>query len=147
GYSNLARRGPGTTSLSEYSAALAHLDEQRRTLENELSERNAALKIQLRPISVEQVQAAIPKEAALVELFRYEPFNAKAHKPGEGWGKTRYVAYVLRHRGEIQWADLGEAAPIEAAVDAFLPTLRRSSADPKPAARALDALVMQPIRR
>jgi MYXO-CTERM domain-containing protein len=45
------------------------------------------------------------------------------------------------------WADLGEAAPVEAAVEALLEKLRRAATDPKPAARALDALVMEPVRR
>lgn len=84
--------------------------------------------------------------AALVELFRYKPFNPKAAKHADRWGKARYVAYVLPHTGDIAWADLGKAGPIEAVVDALLPTLRRAAADPEAPARALDALVMQPVR-
>jgi len=147
-YSALVWRGPGQTPIPEYRAALERLDQQRRALENELTLGNTAIKAEVRPITIEQVQAAIPAGAALVELFRYEPFNPKArNNTDEKWGKARYVAYVLRRDGEITWADLGEAVPIEAAVAAFLPTLQRAAADPKPSARALDALVMQPIRR
>jgi CHAT domain-containing protein/tetratricopeptide (TPR) repeat protein len=147
-YSALVWRAPRSTSpLGEYRTTLARLDAERRNLEYELSLRSAELQIELQPISIERVQAAIPEGAALVELFRYEPFNPKAGNRKEQWGNARYVAYVVRREGEIQWFDLGEAAPIEAAIHALLPTFRRAAADPEPPARALDALVMQPIRR
>jgi tetratricopeptide (TPR) repeat protein len=43
-------------------------------------------------------------------------FDPRAGSKSTRWGTPRYVAYVLRCEGDIAWADLGEAAPIEAAV-------------------------------
>jgi hypothetical protein len=63
------------------------------------------------------------------------------------WGAPRYVAYVLRRSGRIGWADLGEAREIEAAVSEHLPGLYRGPARAQAAARALDELLMRPIRR
>jgi MYXO-CTERM domain-containing protein len=63
--------------------------------------------------------------------------------------KPRYAAYVLRSSGEPTFVDLGDAGPLEAAIE----TLRHALSDPdlthdpKPAARALDRLLMQPIRK
>src|SRR6185503_8880927 len=64
------------------------------------------------------------------------------------WGPPRYVAYVLHRQGELSFADLGEAATIEAAVQKLRAALADpdQTHDPRPAARALDALVTQPIR-
>ena len=146
-YSSLVLRGPGVTPLGAYRTILARLDEERQELEKQISRNSVGLQAELRPITVEQVQAAIPGGAALVELFQYYPLNPKAGNPTKHWGKARYVVYVVPHRGDIVWTDLGEAAVIEQAVEKLLSTLRRAAADPEPAARALDALVMQPIRR
>ncbi|WP_438037252.1 CHAT domain-containing protein [Sorangium sp. So ce204] len=134
--------------LAQYRANLARLDAERQTLEAEIGRRSPELKAELSLVSLAQVQAAVPDGAALVEVFRYHPFNPRGTLAANTiWGKARYVAYVLRHGGDIAWADLGEAAPIEDAAERFLRALRRPASDPRPAARALDALVMQPIRR
>jgi CHAT domain-containing protein len=63
------------------------------------------------------------------------------------WGASRYVAYVLRDRGEPGWVDLGSVADI----DQMVAQLRTALADPgrrevKQLARALDEQVMQPVR-
>ncbi|WP_437758330.1 tetratricopeptide repeat protein [Sorangium sp. So ce1389] len=134
--------------LAQYRANLARLDAERQTLEAELGRRSPELKAELSPVSMAQVQAAVPDEAALVELFRYYPLNSKETPAANTqWGKARYVAYVLRQSGDVAWADLGEAETIEDAADELLRALRRPASDPRPAARALDALVMQPLRR
>ncbi|WP_438035773.1 CHAT domain-containing protein [Sorangium sp. So ce204] len=134
--------------LAQYRAHLARLDAERQTLEAEIGRRSPDVKAELSPVTLAQVQAAVPDGAALVELFRYKPFNPRGTKAANTrWGNARYVAYVLRRSGDIAWADLGEAAPIEDAADRLLLALRRPAADPRPAARALDALIMQPIRR
>ncbi|XYI00861.1 tetratricopeptide repeat protein [Sorangium sp. So ce1128] len=134
--------------LAQYRENLARLDAERQTLEAEIGRRSPELKAELSPVSLAQVQAAVPDGAALVELFRYRPFNPReTHAANTVWGDARYVAYVLRHSGDVAWADLGAAETIEDATDELLRALRRPASNPRPAARALDALVMQPIRR
>jgi CHAT domain-containing protein/Tfp pilus assembly protein PilF len=145
-YSALVWRGPGTMPLDVYRTTLARLDEERQALEDKVSRSSAKLSAGLRPIFLERVQAAIPEGAALVEWFRYEPFKI-AGKRASSPSEARYVAYVLRREGEIAWVDLGDAAPIEAAVKALRNKLRRAATNPEPAARSLYALVMAPVRR
>ncbi len=84
----------------------------------------------------------------MVEFSVYRPFDPQAAIDGEkAFGEPRYVAYVVRRRGKIQWRDLGSAK----AIDATAENLRQSLRDPErrdveTLARALDEKVMQPVR-
>jgi CHAT domain-containing protein len=82
----------------------------------------------------------------VVELLHYQPYDPRIPGPDK-WGDWRYVAYVLPAGGKPAWADLGPADPIDELVVEARRELAR--ADPRYAevARALDAQVMQPIRR
>ncbi|XYI00849.1 tetratricopeptide repeat protein [Sorangium sp. So ce1128] len=133
--------------LEQYRAEVARLDADRQKLEAEISRRSPAAQAELSPVTLTQVQDAVPEGAALVEFFRYQPFNPRATSGKSRWGKPRYVAYVVPHRGDVAWADLGDARAIRAAVLEFRRALARAATDPRPPARALDALVMQPLRR
>ena len=88
--------------------------------------------------------------AALVEIVRYQPFNPKATKDSEKFGKPHYAVYILFPNGEIKAQELGEAQPIDEQVTAF----RRNLADSKTpipqlqkSARQLDEKLTQPIRQ
>ncbi len=110
-----------------------------------LSAKSVAFRAQNEPVTVERVQAALPEGAALVELVRYRRFEFRGS--AAPWREARYAAYVLAREGPPRFADLGEAAPLEAAALAA----RRALADPRTDARAplraLDALLLAPIRR
>jgi MYXO-CTERM domain-containing protein len=140
-------RGPGSASPEQYRKELAALQQERQALEAEMGQRSAAFRAEQHLVTLPEVQAKIPRGAALVEIARYDPLELPAGRPPHR-GAPRYVAYVLGPTGEPTFADLGEAAPLEAAGD----TLRRAlgdpdlTHDPKPAARALDRLLMAPIR-
>ncbi|MDI1451540.1 CHAT domain-containing protein [Polyangium sp. 6x1] len=159
-YAALQWRGARDMPVRDYRATLARIAEEREQLEAEITRRGVALEAELKPVTLEQVQAVIPAGAALVELFWYMPNDPIPLR----WRKPRYVAYVLYHEGEIAWADLGEAERIDAAVRTLLAALRDTSGGPRPparellpaseadadpwqAARDLDSLVMQPVRR
>jgi len=156
-YSQLAiqlSRGPGNIAPEQYRKSITTLEDKRQKLEEEIGERSAAFRnayfrAEKRPVTIEDEQAALPKNAALVEIARYKPLQfTSASAPKLGDDKPRYAVYVLRASGEPAFADLGEAAPLESAIE----TLRRAFSDPdlthdpKPAARVLDRLLMQPIR-
>jgi CHAT domain-containing protein/Tfp pilus assembly protein PilF len=142
-------RGPGKVALEQYRANLAALEQERGKLEAELGQRSAAFRAQQRPVALADVQAALPEGAALVEIALYKPFNPRIARPVDRWGAPRYVAYVLRRKGEPVFADLGDAAALDAAVAKLRLALGDPilTHDPKPAARALDALLMQPVRK
>jgi CHAT domain-containing protein len=151
-YSQLATqvsRGPGTMSPDQYRKNLAAIERARQTLEANIGQRSASFRVEERLITPTDVQASIPRGAVLVEIARYKPFQSSiGARPANG-GAPRYVAYVLRPSGDPTFVDLGEAAPLEAAVEALRGALsdHDRSHDPKPAARALDRILMQPIRR
>jgi CHAT domain-containing protein/Tfp pilus assembly protein PilF len=117
-------------------------------LEEEVSARSAEFRVVGQPVTLSRVQEAIPSTAALIELVAYRPYDPKAAASQTRFGARRYVAYVLRREGEPVWAELGEAEPIDRAVEAW----RRSLVSPagrevKERARSLDGLVMLPLRK
>ncbi|MBC7929459.1 MAG: CHAT domain-containing protein, partial [Rubrivivax sp.] len=117
-------------------------------LEEEVSARSAEFRVASRPVTLENVREAIPSEAALVEFVAYRPFSPKTVAGQPRFGARRYAAYVLRRGGETLWAELGEAEAIDRAVEAWRRTLvDAASRDEKERARALDALVMLPLRK
>ncbi|MFL6211823.1 MAG: CHAT domain-containing tetratricopeptide repeat protein [Pyrinomonadaceae bacterium] len=134
-------------SPTEYQEQTKRLEEQRENLEVEISDRSAGFFERAQPITLAAVQALIPEDAALVEFAIYRPFDPKAPDNGKAYGEARYVAYVLRHQGEVQWKELGEVRTIDGAIDA----LRRSLSDPQrrdvsELSRALDEKLMRPLR-
>lgn len=151
-YSQLATflaRGPGRTSVEQYRKTITALEDQRQKLEADIGKRNPAFRVEKSLLTIADVQAAIPRGAALVEVARYETIQFHTAKDPRPKGKPRYAAYVLHPTGNPTFADLGDAAPIESAIDALRRALSDPdlSHDPKPAARALDRLLMQPIRK
>jgi CHAT domain-containing protein/Tfp pilus assembly protein PilF len=139
--------GPQGMTTEQYRGRIQTLVEQAERFEAEISRRSDELRAQPLPVTLEAVRAAIPDDAALIEFASYRPFNPKAAKDDEAYGQSRYVAYVMRRQGEIQWRELGEMKVIDEAVAA----LRRASRDPrrkdvKVVARALDKKILQPLR-
>ncbi|MFO0756845.1 MAG: tetratricopeptide repeat protein [Byssovorax sp.] len=138
-------RGPGASPLDRYQAGITSLEAERRALEAKLGALSADFSADQQLVETSYVQAAIPDRAALVEIVRYRRAPPKAT---DAWGEPRYAAYVLHRRGDPKAVDLGEAAPIDAAVKALRQALgdHDLTHDPRPAARALDLLVMDPLR-
>ena len=138
----LVFKGLRTMSPEAYRTQFAQLETQVQQLEAQLSARSAAFRMQTQPVTLEQVQAAIPEGAALVEMAVYTSVHL-----APGLGSPHYVAYVLHRQGTPTWVDLGSASPIDQAVERF----RADLSGPlrlrvKEAARVLDELVMRPIR-
>ncbi len=126
--------------------------ESRRALESEVERReaelareSAAFRAQAEPTTTDRVQAALPERAALVELVRYHRVDFRAG--AAPWREARYVAYVLHRQGPPRFADLGEAAPLEAAALAARRALADPRSDARGALRTLDELVLAPVRR
>jgi MYXO-CTERM domain-containing protein len=96
--------------------------------------------------TLDAVRATLPEGGALMELARYRPIDPQGANEAARHGSPRFAVYVLAATGDLRWADLGEASPIDASIAA----LRRALADPRrdvrEPARALDAAVMQPAR-
>jgi CHAT domain-containing protein len=142
----LLLRPPPGVSPEERNRRLQELAGEIHTVAAELAERNPAYRQEDSAVNVDTVQPLLGRGTALVELFEYRPWRPMTEKDPTWWDEPRYVAYVLRHDGSPRWADLGLAAPIERAVEAF----RRSLAEVRPdvllRGRDLDALTMAKVR-
>jgi CHAT domain-containing protein/Tfp pilus assembly protein PilF len=131
----------------QYRERKKTLEEQAERYETDISRRSSEFRAQSLPITLAAVQEAIPDDAALIEFASYRPFNAKATKDEQAYGQPRYVAYILRRRGEIRWKELGEVKVIDKAIAALRDGLRDPKrSDVKTRARAADQKVFQPLR-
>ncbi len=99
-------------------------------------------------ITIEAVQQRIPDRAALVEFLLFHPIGRGGDDVGAGAEdrSPRYLAYVLRDRGEPAWADLGDAAAVDLLVDAFRDSLSQRGGDVLEHARRLDQATMARLR-
>jgi CHAT domain-containing protein/Tfp pilus assembly protein PilF len=141
-------QGLGQLPLDVYSKRLADLTAQQDQLETELSKRSAEFRREMTPTTFAEVQAALPDETALIEWFRYRPFDPKAQeRKRPRLGNARYVAYVLRHNGEPAVVDVGEAEAIERLIQDFRTALSDpQSAYVKEAASELSNQLIKPLR-
>jgi CHAT domain-containing protein/Tfp pilus assembly protein PilF len=139
--------GPQRMTVEQYRKRIKELEDQAEQYEAAIGRRSKEFRALSLPVTLAAVQAAIPANAALIEFASYRPFNAKAAKDDEAYGKPRYVAYVLRHEGEIQWKELGDVNIIDKAIVALRKALRNPNrTDVKSIARAVDRQVFQPLR-
>ena len=150
-YASLTLGGPGQRGVEQHRRDLADASKRIDDLEMEASARSVRLRTELTPITLDGVAAAIPPGTTLVEYANYRPFDTTKTVQAA----ARYVVYTLTTDGTVRWADLGEAARIDAAVTAFREvlharddgTLSDVDTEVRPRARDLDALVFAPVRR
>lgn len=130
----------------EYQKQIKELEEQKEKLEIEISRRSSEFRSQIQPVTISSIQSAIPENAALIEFSIYHPFDPKVLN-SKAYGEPRYVAYVVRKNGAIQWKDLGPAKFIDASIETFRQSLRDPKRkDVQQFARAVDEKIMQPVR-
>ncbi len=144
---NLALNGPQKMPAAEYSEKMKTLEDQRELLEEEMNRRTAGFSSRSKPATLAAIEAAIPENAALIEFAVYRPFDPQAQDNAKAYGEPRYVAYVVRRQGEVQWKELGAASPVDEAINRLRQALRDPQhRDAKQLARALDERIMQPLR-
>ena len=143
----LVLNGPQGMAFPEHQKKVGELEEEKERLEAEISRRSAEFRAGSQPVTVAAVQAAIPASAALVEFAVYRPFDPKAESNSEAYKEPRYVAYVIRQKGEVRWRDLGDASEIDQDISALRQALRDPlRRDARERARDVDLKVMQPVR-
>jgi len=146
--SNLTVNPPPDLSAEAKQAQLNSLQQQITTLEDQLSRRSSQFAGLTASPTLTDIQAALPTGTALVEFIRYQPLNPTASR-SERSGSYRYAAYILTADGTVQGMDLGPADAIDAAVRTLATDLSSPDTPPfqvKEEAKALDALVMAPVR-
>jgi CHAT domain-containing protein/Tfp pilus assembly protein PilF len=123
------------------------LEARKEQLEAALSERSDEFRVRMQTVTLDAVQAALPADAALLEFAIFRPFDPRAERNAEAYGPPHYAAYVIRKTGTPFGLDLGPAAAVDESIDFFRQTLRdRTRRDMKFRARAVDDLVMRPLR-
>ena len=127
GLSVLIYQGLGALQPEIYRQRRQELTSRKEQLEAELSAHSTEFRRQTIPITLAAVQEVIPSNVALMEWYRYEPFDPMAKSATIKFGKPRYVAYVLKHEGEPAVQDLGDAETIERLIQDF----RSGLGDPK----------------
>jgi len=142
----LTYQGPGNLAPADYRKRIAALGGQQEKLEAELAKRSSEFRQQLKPATVVGVSRAIPADAALVEWFRYTPFDPKATDAALP-APPRYVAYVLKRDTAPAVIDIGEATAVESLVREFrLAASDSKRNDVKASAAALSNKLLGPLR-
>ena len=122
------------------------LESRRERIENELSDRVAAFRSELQPVTLQAVQAAIPADAVLIDYLVYRPFDPRAERNADAYGPPHYAAYAFRRTGTPTGVDLGLASEIDRRVAALREGLRdRECVDLRARAQALNEKILSPV--
>lgn len=144
---NLVVRVPRPKDLQKYRDQVAALEREIGEIQERVSAQSGELRSRLQPVTLAAVQAVIPDDGALVEFALYAPFDARTNS----FGAPHYAAFVLTREGNPKSIDLGEAAVINAAIEKFRKGFTIADAEAgknvRPAARELDRLLMEPVRK
>ncbi len=77
-------------------------------------------------VELADLRKALPKDAVLIEVAHFRPFDFKV-KPGKSpWRPARYAAWVTPRSGPVRVIDLGPADKIDAAVKQFRAAMKGS---------------------
>jgi CHAT domain-containing protein/Tfp pilus assembly protein PilF len=126
---------------------IKELEARKERLEAELGDHDAEFRAQVQPVTLEAVQAAMPEEAALLEFAVFRPYDPTAERNAEAYAAPHYAAYVVRKDAAPRGVDLGPVKAIDEAIEALRQALRDPRrTDLQRRARAVDTLVMQPLR-
>jgi CHAT domain-containing protein len=143
--SQLSQKNP-----QEYKARYQELEQRGQQLETQLSKQSATFRQTIAPVELAKIQTLIPSDAALVHLFKYQPFNPKGGST-KRFGAPHYAAATLRTTGNPHWVELGTAAEIEKNIQTFRTYLQDGSGtnnlQRNKIARTLDAQLIQPLRQ
>ena len=139
--------GPHDTPADEYKKRINALKEQREQLEAEISRRSAEFRAASEPVTLQRVQSSLPADSALIEFVNYQKLVPSGLKNKQTSGDSRYIAYVIRSSGPVQWKELGDAAALDREIDAYKRALRDPRRhDVKQRGRTLDEKILQPLR-
>lgn len=147
--SQLKIRGPQGMSLQDYQSQLNESQEKIEELQLKVNASSSRIRSETQAVTSQLVQALIPRDSALVEFMVWLPFQPEGDWRNK-FGKPRYVAYVMFNQGPAKLIDLGDAQTINTLARKLRSVLRDPTAEVsviKETARAMDELVMKPIRQ
>jgi CHAT domain-containing protein/Tfp pilus assembly protein PilF len=146
----LALAQPDPKQHDAWRRQLADLTARTEQLEEELTRHSAAFRTARAEArrTPEQLQAALPPDAALIDLLEYTHSSPPPERKGKPLFERRLVGFVVRPGRPIARVELGPLAPIRAAIDAWRPILRRERpAPPEDPALTLRRRVWSPLEK
>jgi CHAT domain-containing protein len=146
---NLLYDKQSALSGEELKAQVTTLEAKIDEWESTLAQHSTEFQAEVQPITIESVQALVPADAALVEFVRYSPYSPTANPiASEAFGTPHYAAAILTNQGNPKWIDLGEANPIDQAVEQLRRGLRNKNtpAEVKEDGQTLYNLLMSQVQ-
>ncbi|MGA2621829.1 MAG: tetratricopeptide repeat protein [Thermoguttaceae bacterium] len=103
------------------------LSAEKDRLEAELSRMSTAYGQAKCPVTLEDVQAALPQDSVLVDFLEYLHYTPVDRKAGakESW-EPRLVAFVMSHDRPVEMVPLGAVGPLSEAIDTWRTTFGMS---------------------
>lgn len=140
-YSTLIHRGHGKLSPVAFFETLDRLQRDIDESWRVIAKSSVRARALMTPITIADIQAKLPGDAALVEYVSYSAvLDGRASK---GTREERYAAYiVLPHR--IDWVDLGPAEAIDEQVRSLRDEVAHR-ADISTAGRAAHRAILEPV--
>lgn len=137
----LVLRGSKDLDPAATSQAVTKLEAEEESVTKQLAQSSQQYRALTQPVTIEAVQQLLPADTALVEYVAVLLRDKNMYRPAS----KRYFAYVLRSTGEPVAFDLGDALPIGIAAERMRKVIRERG-DASAPSRALDGLVIQPLR-
>ena len=119
--------GPAATGGDDYAKEVAALEDKIQKLEVQVGKKSAAYRVVSQPIDLAGVQRMIPRDARLVEIVNFQPYDGGFNPSPKARQERHYVAYVVGQASDPVAIDLGPEGAIDRAVEAF----RKAVADPQ----------------
>jgi CHAT domain-containing protein len=107
---NLVLRGSKRADADQ-RAHVAALEERERRAESAISAASAAYRSASQPPTIDDIARAIPEGAVLIEMLRFSP--TAIHDLVDARLAPVYVAYALRHDGNVRELRLADARTID----------------------------------
>jgi CHAT domain-containing protein/Tfp pilus assembly protein PilF len=141
----LLLQSPNQAASGEIDQRVEALEHEMQQIEGRLAQHAVGLGHARRAlgVTVEQVQAAIPKDGVLIEYLRYSKYLGK-----DKW-EPRYGAVVLASSGQPRWIALGSTKEVDATVSRYQ-ALVHGASDAGAFSESLESLYAQlwaPIER
>jgi CHAT domain-containing protein/Tfp pilus assembly protein PilF len=145
----LALGAPDPKKPEEWKARIEVLSQCKDKLEAELSRQDAGFREaqEVASRTPEQLQRALPKDAALIDFLVYTAFQPPTNRKGKFQGEWRMLAFVVRSDRPVTQVDLGPVAPIQEAIDAWRSLLikRETGDSATDRAQAVRRLIWEPV--
>lgn len=143
---------PFDLGAEQYQTQLRQLEAKVNDLEEDLARQSALYRGEFQPVDIEAVRSQIPDNAVIIEYARYHSLTTQSN-PDNDWEEARYAAYLLFPDGQVEAIDLGSAAEIDEAVQAFTVLLQDVSirfqtpdaSQVTDAADRMSSLVLEPL--